>query len=423
MMRDETAGHQNSLARQAARRTQEVSQVFEFSQEIVRQLEIDQLLQSVADRSRELMHGQAASLCLMDADGSNLKLVASNGAMGNGAMEAFLGLQQSTRRGIALTVIGEQRTLATTGRCSQCRFMLQFDDAPCIAAPLQVGDRVLGALCVVRPEREFDADESRAFSLMANAAAIALENCRLIELGKQQARENAALAERERLAAELHDNLAQTLGALLLSANRLDGELGESLSAPAAARLAELQAGLKRAFAQVRVALIGLRDPGPDSGELIAGLRALLADFEQRTGICAGLTLDETPDEALGEALGEGLIEGAGFQLPAVAQQQLLRIVGEALNNICRHAQATQVRVMLTGEERSVRLVIADNGVGFDPAAVDGEKHLGLAIMHIRAERSGGRLAVQSQPGRGARISVVWPTDTGERAGYPLQLA
>jgi two-component system nitrate/nitrite sensor histidine kinase NarX len=95
--------------------------------------------------------------------------------------------------------------------------------------------------------------------------------------------------------------------------------------------------------------------------------------------------------------------------LAPVTQTQIIQIVREALTNIQRHAQAQQVWVKAERRNGLARFTVADDGCGFDPQAVLGEHHLGLKIMRLRAERSGGQLTIQSAPGAGAQVVVELP--------------
>jgi two-component system nitrate/nitrite sensor histidine kinase NarX len=392
-MRGQIAAYQHSLAQQVNQRTQELTTAFEFSQEIVRQLDAETLLQSVAQRARDLMQGEAASVCVLDGDGHTLELVA-----GSGAGNEYLGLRQSTRQGIALPVIQQHQTVVTDGSCANCGFLHHFPGTSCIAAPLQAGEQAWGALCVVRPQHPFDANESRALTLLANAAAIALENARLVAAGKKQAEENASLSERQRLAAELHDNLAQTLGAINLQVGLAAELVHRGESATAVTRLKEMQTTLKSAYAQVRMALTGLRDPLPETGDLLPEVQSLLADFEAQSGLPVEL-----------------IIKGEeGIALTAVSQKQALYILREALTNIRRHAHASQIQITIARENGSVVFQIRDDGKGFDPGQVNGANHLGLTIMHTRAERSRGQLTVHSMPGEGTQITAVFPARPGD---------
>ena len=107
-------------------------------------------------------------------------------------------------------------------------------------------------------------------------------------------------------------------------------------------------------------------------------------------------------------------VEGQG-KLPPEVQVSLYRIAQEALNNVVKHAKATQTNVTLRVDGTS-RLSIVDNGCGFDPDAVPPD-HLGLKIMRERAEAVGARLSIYSEPGEGTQISVTWKEmgDGGER--------
>jgi signal transduction histidine kinase len=126
--------------------------------------------------------------------------------------------------------------------------------------------------------------------------------------------------------------------------------------------------------------------------------------------------LVEAPLPALLRQLGEALAGRARIQiefsaegerrLPGDVQVGLYRIAQEALNNVVKHAGASQAVVTLRLGE-TVRLSVADNGAGFDPAGVTSD-HLGLKIMRERAEAIGAKLSISSEPGEGTQISVVW---------------
>lgn len=392
-MRGEIAAHQQSLEQQVAQRTQELTTAFAFSQEIVQELDSSQLLRSVVNHTRELMQGEAVSVCVLDEDERFLELVANSGAG-----EQFVGLRQSAACGIVRPVIREHKTVVAEGSCATCGFLNHFPGAACTTAPLQVCGRSLGAVCVVRLQRPFSDDEIRALTLLANAAAVALENTRLIEASQQQAKENATLVERERLAATLHDNLAQNLGAMHLSVDLLANDLAAGEDEAAYQRVAELQGNLQQAYAQVRMALTGLREPEPDNDEFLTALQTALADFEGRTHIPVQLDLDD-----------KGVIG-----LTAVAQKQALHIIREALTNIRRHAQAACVQLTVQQDQETITIDIVDDGIGFDPTQVNNRNHLGLAIMRTRAERCEGQLAVHSSPAQGTHISASFPVRATE---------
>jgi two-component system nitrate/nitrite sensor histidine kinase NarX len=246
---------------------------------------------------------------------------------------------------------------------------------------------------VRRATKEFDANETRALTLLANSAAVALENSRLVAQQKQQAEQAAIAAERDRLAAELHDNLAQTLSFLNLKSDRVRELIETQHDQPAQAELAQMKAAIDAAYGQVRAALTGLREASPNADDLRTRLEACVA--EARAASSAQIDLN--------------LKDASALALPRVAQTQAYHIVREALINARRHAQAQHVRITVERNDGLAQFTIADDGCGFDPNEIDGQHHLGLSIMRTRAQRCGGSLEVRSEPGQGTQIVARLP--------------
>ena len=389
MMRTEVAAARDELESRVAQRTQELTTAFDFSQEIVRQLDPVYLLNSVTDHAQSLMQARAAALCLLTPEGEHLELVSSSGES-----VGHIGVLQSTQRDLPLQVVGLGQVTNVEARCSACRFLCDHPTSRCAAAPLQVGDHRLGALCVVRGDSEpFDADETRALMLLANSAAIAITNARLAEASRQQAERSAVLAERERLTADLHDNLAQTLGFLNLQTERVEETLVAGRVSNAIDELGQMKPAISVAYQQVRAALTGLREPPPINSDLAEKLAACVADFSYETGPLITLAI----------------VDDSALLLPRVTQVQVLHIVREALSNAHRHAQASQVQIRVSQADGVARFVVADDGCGFDLDSIEGDDHLGLAIMQARARRSGGYLTVDSAPGAGTKVVGCFP--------------
>jgi signal transduction histidine kinase len=225
----------------------------------------------------------------------------------------------------------------------------------------------------------------------------------------ERAEELAVLQERNRLARELHDAVTQTLFSASLIAEALpalwerDQEMGRE-------RLAMLRQMSRGALAEMRTLLLELRPAALVETSLQDLLRQLGEAVAGREGVPV-------------------IVEVKGLcELPADLHVALYRIAQEALNNVGRHAKASQVAVGLrctprvpspsSGEgERpgvEVELVISDDGRGFDPADVSPE-HMGLGIMRERAEAVGAQLGIVSQTGRGTQVTVVWPGDEGKQ--------
>jgi len=218
----------------------------------------------------------------------------------------------------------------------------------------------------------------------------ALEKGRL----RQQAAENAATAERNRLARELHDAVSQTLFAASLIAEVLPS-LWEIDPAEGRRRLFELRDLSKGALDEMRALLLELRPAALAEAELPSLLNQL------RNAISGRARLPVT-------------VEIEGYQsLPVDVKIALYRISQEALNNAVKHAEATQLTVQLACGEVGVRLAILDDGKGFTPQQALRDR-LGLGIMSERAEAIGADLVINSQPGEGTVVSVYWPYDEPE---------
>ncbi len=388
-LRAEVLASRQQLEARVRQRTQELLTAFEFSQEIAAQLEVEQLLHSVTDRARALMAGDAAALCLLDRDAAMLQLAA-----GSGAGEADLRLRQPVSAALPRQVVGEGRTVVTETACAGCGFLHSMAGGQCIATPLRTGEDTLGALCVVRPAKiDFEPEEQAALSLLANAAAVAIVNARLVEQGRAQAQQSAIQSERERLAADLHDNLAQTLSFLNLKADQLENAIANDAENEAVQLLAEMRGATLRAYSQVRAALAGLQASPRATAALATDLRACIAEMQALTGLTIDLAIEDA------EALA----------LTPLAHQQALHIVREALTNAWRHARVRRASVCVQRIADAVCLTVRDEGCGFDPTAVEESGHLGLAIMRARAERSGGALDIHAQPNAGTTIVATFP--------------
>jgi signal transduction histidine kinase len=217
----------------------------------------------------------------------------------------------------------------------------------------------------------------------------------------------AIVQERERLSRELHDGLAQLVAYVLLRLDTVRELVDTGRRKEALAELDHLHAAADDLYADIRESIAGLRIRVAEMG-LSAALREYLDTFEERQGLAVDLR-----------------VEGLPPVLSPLVGFQLLRIVQEALANVRKHARATHAWVALTcPEPRLLRLVIGDNGRGFDPAAhPDGQRSFGLATMRERAASLGGALRVESRPGAGARVIVTVPFRDGKGRGNDGTLA
>jgi len=211
---------------------------------------------------------------------------------------------------------------------------------------------------------------------------------------------DVAEAERQRLARELHDQVGQNLTALGINLNILRAQMPEEAAASVRSRLDDSLSLVEQTAERIRDVMADLRPPVLDDYGLVAALRWYGEQFTQRTHIACVVK---------GEELAP--------RLAARVENALFRITQEALTNVAKHAQATQVTVTVEVNNGTLRLVVADDGIGFDPSTTlrtspaymaepDGGHGWGLLTMSERAEAVGGRCRIESDPRRGARVIV-----------------
>jgi signal transduction histidine kinase len=201
----------------------------------------------------------------------------------------------------------------------------------------------------------------------------------------------AAAQERERVARELHDGLAQDLWLAKLKTARLAALPG--LRPEARALSSEVGAAVDAGLVEARQAVAAMRISSDRNGTLQELLARSLDDFEDQFGLRVAFECDSA--------------------LPVLsphAEAEALRIVQEALTNVRRHADATVVRVDACAQDGRVVLSVADNGRGFDTAGV-GNGAYGLASMRERASLIGGELEIESAPRKGTRVRLCVPLE------------
>ncbi len=258
-----------------------------------------------------------------------------------------------------------------------------------ISVPLVLRDEVYGALSLYYKEkREFTQEEIDLAVFLADQAALAIENARL----RTQAERSAVATERSRLARDLHDAVTQTLFSASLIAEVLprmwdrDQEEGKR-------RLSELRELTRGALAEMRTLLLELRPSALVEAEIAELFRHLTDAFTGRARLPIHLSIE-------GDA-----------SLPPDVKVALYRISQEALNNVVKHAEASQVAVQIRCLPGQVELHISDDGCGFDPSIFSPE-HLGLGIMRERAENIGAHIHIKSAVNQGTQISVIWKNES-----------
>ncbi len=232
-------------------------------------------------------------------------------------------------------------------------------------------------------ERMVSSEERRLLETLGKNLGAAIENQRLIAKEK----EFAVSQERNLLAQGLHDSIAQGLNFLNLQVQMLDDALARGDLSEIADISPLLKAGVQESYEDVRELLLNFRTRLQDSN-LESEMRNVVAKFQRQTGVHASIDF-----------------HGTGAPLAPEQQLQVLFILQEALSNVRKHAQASQVQVLVENE-RDFSLRVADDGSGFAMEDVQskGDSHVGLRIMQERAQRLSAQFDIQSQRGQGTTI-------------------
>lgn len=358
-------------------------------------LEPERVIALVVQKAREVVGTDVAGLSLVEEGSEDItwRLLV-------GGSDRFREIRLGPTEGLAGHVVRTGRPLAIAdwehppidGPATAPILALE-DLRAALAVPLQSGGRTFGALLVGNHAPTlFVADQVALLSSLADQAAVALENARLYA----KVQDLAILEERERIAHEMHDGVGQLLAYVNVEMLALTRLLEQGQMEEARARVARIEAAAKEAYGDVREGILGLRaTPTPERGFLVA-LGEYLEGFRLQSGLSVEV---EAPgaDEELG--------------LSFSAEIQVLRIVQEALANVRKHARASRATVRLTGVEEVLRLVVEDDGQGFEPTAAghEGRPRFGLQTMRERAEAIGGSLTVESNSGAGTRLTLTVP--------------
>ncbi|MBI3160510.1 MAG: GAF domain-containing sensor histidine kinase [Chloroflexi bacterium] len=260
--------------------------------------------------------------------------------------------------------------------------------------PLYAHGRKLGVFNVASPEwREISPDDLRLLHTIGDFVAIAIERAHLYA----QSADHGAAQERNRLAREIHDTLAQGLTAITLQLETAEALLEAGLNPDTVREKVHAALALARQnLDEARRSVLDLRAAPLEGRSLPEALQALVDSH-------AGIARPEIRLDLI----------GAGRPLPIRLQAGLYRIAQEALTNAVRHARAARVDVRLELLPGEARLTVQDDGQGFDsPSASEGR--YGLVGLNERVHLLGGRLRLETEPGAGTLIEVAIPLEPHE---------
>lgn len=208
------------------------------------------------------------------------------------------------------------------------------------------------------------------------------------------------LSERDRLGRELHDGQGQIWNYLKMELNTVRALLNSGQIESAGKQVDWLIGTVKELNTDARESIVGLKNPIDISDDFFTYLEDYLEWYEKNNGIATRLILPAEPVKDL---------------LNQIKFVQLLRIIQEALTNIRKHAKAKQVKVIFQKADNLLRILVEDDGCGFDTADIrESKKNFGLQIMAERAAEEGGRLWIESKPGAGTKVMVEFSLNKTE---------
>ncbi|MGW8224720.1 MAG: histidine kinase [Anaerolineales bacterium] len=263
-----------------------------------------------------------------------------------------------------------------------------------IAAPLVISDEpAFGAILAGNiHSKKFNSRHLSLLQTLAGQISLVVRNSEL----RTEIEFNSIMSERTRLAREIHDGLAQTLGFLKLQAAQMENFLAAKDTKRLETSLSKTYKVLSDAYLDVRQAIDDLRI-SPSSDGLASWLKETSLEFEDNTGLVVNIKGSSPADD-----------------LPLEIQVQLIRIIQEALSNVRKHAQATQAWIDYYQQEQEFLVEIRDDGRGFHPDEIPGVSKYGLQGMHERSDMIGADLQIISAPEEGTIIKIRVPVPKGE---------
>lgn len=435
-MRQEMLHWQESLEAKVNQRTLELEALAIVSQEITANLHLENVFQSITDKTRQLLGCEVAFLCLHEEDQDSLHLnsascgqpvrqedrLANSAAKSGGKTRPLFNPEQED--GILLPVLqrceGFQCTSASSritstntypanqvlqgklvdasrshnGHSPHCQVLEARYQASHLAAPLVSGGQVFGALCAgSAQENFFNEEDQHLLKRLASVASLALQNARLYS----QAERLAVLEERQQVAAEIHDGFIQTVNTIRLLQEQLEVLLSDTSknSTKLSDILAHMRHASRQAEKEARKALSSLHEELPPAATLQDQLQNLVTEISIPNHPVKFVTRIHLP-----------------VMLEWQTTEQVLRIAREAIVNALKHARADLIQLNLDRRDKWLVLQVQDDGAGFpigENVIADDRVHFGLQVMQARAQRIGAVLEIESQPGFGTRVRLLLP--------------
>ncbi len=363
----------------ARRRTRDLITLYEVDQSIRAERNMRRLLERVLENMSARSGARARAVYLTDEDGVLRPVWSQDFA---GALHFASGVPGFAKQ------VAQAGTPLLAGERGASEVFAGARSA--LGLPMRSEEQLVGVIVLGHAGADaFEDARIPLLALLASQATLAVRNARAYFYSE----ELAIGEERNRIAREIHDGVAQSLAfcalKLDLAERQIAREPGRAVQEVATARTI-----LREQIREVRRSIFALRPIDLERYGLLETMRRYVQDFGEQNGVRTALTVE-------GEV-----------NLPPSDEAVVFRLLQESLNNVAKHAHAREVQVSLTGGERAT-LEVRDDGAGFDPAEASGRVSsaggLGLTQMRERVESRGGRYQVESKPGAGTRVLAELP--------------
>jgi len=367
----------------------------------VSEAEMDRFFRHVLEMTAAETEADGAVVLIMDEKKGELTVKTGLG-MKPGDSEAYIRLGEWVMKKARTLVVNDRREAEPDVK----RMMDCLGASALLAIPLLNREKAIGAIAALKTGRgaRFTPASVEFLSILAKQAATATENANLFKSVERQRQEVETLLERavqsqenerKRVAVEIHDGIGQQLVGILYRIQAFDLLLTQQKFDQSQTEVEELRGLLQSTLGELRRVLAGLRPHSLDELGLISTLQREAERFTRETKTVCRFN-----------------VAGSSAVLTPSQEAAIYRVVQEALTNIRKHAQATEVNLELDYQPGTVSVTISDNGRGFNPDQVEDSialGHMGLAGMKERAEMLGGTLSIDSSPGNGTVVVLSIP--------------
>ena len=383
------------LFRELEERNRDLATLNEVSEALTSTLELGEVMEIAVRSALDSSDARAAELWLVDDAGS---VTSGPTARRGESIEVVAAAAQSISEGRRCRAVSSQQAVfpADGTPCAACRQDGADEEsglhvATCL--PLKSGAKLVGVLRL-RSEggNPMPVRRRQVVHAVASQIGVAITNAQLYE----QIQDLSILEERDRIAREMHDGMAQVLGYVNAKAFAVRKLLAEGHISEAEEYLSQLEEAARDVYADVREGVLALRTTAVGDGGLIDTISDYLEKYTRQSGV-------QVRYQATGSV--------ADVSLPASVDLQVMRIIQEALSNVRKHSRAKDVEVTLASENGHLAILVADKGRGFDVSgAARGEwPRFGLQTMRERAESIRATFEVESEPGEGTTVRVTIP--------------